>query len=912
MRECLKHPWLTSWKNVASHQRETISSEGQRKTTAMNGATTCPRSAAAASINGHGHGHHYGPSSAAARSLQRAMSKSREVLYERVAASNLRKSTSKSRERLCEMKLSMSRSRDHLCHLQPAQSRLRLAQSLRNLSKSHEVLSLQIDPSSGDASASSLGGGSGNGSLYHIVPLAQSLECFTIPPMDGPDLSALPQLVPPQVGDTCTQPMFALSSAFSESTETLCEAEVQEPQVRDPPDEVVTGVTTLAEPPPPKAPALAPISIPAVESFDTEVTPSNSRAVTPTRASLPPLFIPTLPEGKSGRGSEQAATAPVQMATKESPAAVSPWRLNLPAETPKSPVAPPTPPTPPTPTPSPTPQVKKAERAVEAEAKSDGNSFQAFGIRMNRIQPPPPLKLSTDALSPSAIQKSPQWPSSQKSPQSLSSPTQAVRKPPSSPSSGTSTTSSTSSLPSKDAPPSPAAASSAPKATPATAQKPVLTPIESRLSEAETHRIDTTVLTEDDRIILPSLLNRRRASWAYGMRQEDVAVAMTVNVGVATVVTNSSNVNIVGRRKKEEEPKLSVAELISNFNRQLPQKADASAAEPAKAPAKKTSGAAAESAPAAASAEPSPTTPPAGTKTDDSVPKTNSEKDKVPFKPSSTALQLFQKPGPLVPVAQAFPVSASTNPALMRRRNSCDRVSPTEAGSRSRPHHFLWDIRALPRLPEDSVSSPKDEDTEAPNESSDKESGQDVVDSATKPVEEASARPVEAEKTEEVASAVDEKTPAELAADFPRSGSVSSDTGCSSGSSDLSDRLSDEGADQSHRTREHASPSEGETGLAPAPNWRGRPRSFSVQSDISFLAQPWNRVCTGAVARAFEKFQMKNDNEPTAGNSSGTSAPSGPSAPSAPTSNNGSSGSNGNNPALRNRRQSTPGFKPLV
>ena len=141
VRECLKHPWLTAWKNVASHQRETISSESQRKNSAVNNGTAasaCPRSAAAsaASINGY--------SSAAARSLQRAMSKSREVLYERVAASNLRKSTSKSRERLCEMKWSVSRSRDHLCNLQPSmgQSRERL-HMLRNLSKSHEVLSLQ-------------------------------------------------------------------------------------------------------------------------------------------------------------------------------------------------------------------------------------------------------------------------------------------------------------------------------------------------------------------------------------------------------------------------------------------------------------------------------------------------------------------------------------------------------------------------------------------------------------------------------------------------------------------------------------------------------------------------------------------------------------------------------------------------
>jgi hypothetical protein len=45
---------------------------------------------------------------------KRYLSKSREAIFEKVANSNLKKSLSKSRERLCDMRLTLSKSRDHI------------------------------------------------------------------------------------------------------------------------------------------------------------------------------------------------------------------------------------------------------------------------------------------------------------------------------------------------------------------------------------------------------------------------------------------------------------------------------------------------------------------------------------------------------------------------------------------------------------------------------------------------------------------------------------------------------------------------------------------------------------------------------------------------------------------------------
>merc|ERR1739838_1267796 len=75
---------------------------------------------------GHGgHGAHGGHgSSSSRRSCQtcrdkiterkRYLSKSREAIFEKVAQSNLKKSLSKSRERLCDIRLTLSKSRDNL------------------------------------------------------------------------------------------------------------------------------------------------------------------------------------------------------------------------------------------------------------------------------------------------------------------------------------------------------------------------------------------------------------------------------------------------------------------------------------------------------------------------------------------------------------------------------------------------------------------------------------------------------------------------------------------------------------------------------------------------------------------------------------------------------------------------------
>ena len=71
--------------------------------------------------HGAGGGHHGGPSSSR-RSCQtcrdkiterkRYLSKSREAIFEKVAQSNLKKSLSKSRERLCDIRLTLSKSRE--------------------------------------------------------------------------------------------------------------------------------------------------------------------------------------------------------------------------------------------------------------------------------------------------------------------------------------------------------------------------------------------------------------------------------------------------------------------------------------------------------------------------------------------------------------------------------------------------------------------------------------------------------------------------------------------------------------------------------------------------------------------------------------------------------------------------------
>ena len=72
------------------------------------------------------------------------MSKSREAIFEKVANSNLKKSLSKSRERLCDMRLSLGKSREYLNeknHMSKSQDKF---YNFKSLSKSQEVISSSL------------------------------------------------------------------------------------------------------------------------------------------------------------------------------------------------------------------------------------------------------------------------------------------------------------------------------------------------------------------------------------------------------------------------------------------------------------------------------------------------------------------------------------------------------------------------------------------------------------------------------------------------------------------------------------------------------------------------------------------------------------------------------------------------
>jgi len=72
---------------------------------------------------------------------KRYLSKSREAIFEKVANSNLKKSLSKSRERLCDMRMTLSKSRDFLNETKIASRSQEKFLSFKSLSKSQEVLS---------------------------------------------------------------------------------------------------------------------------------------------------------------------------------------------------------------------------------------------------------------------------------------------------------------------------------------------------------------------------------------------------------------------------------------------------------------------------------------------------------------------------------------------------------------------------------------------------------------------------------------------------------------------------------------------------------------------------------------------------------------------------------------------------
>ncbi|XP_046438155.1 serine/threonine-protein kinase Nek5-like isoform X2 [Daphnia pulex] len=804
VKECLKHPWLTPWKHVASHQRETISSESQRKNSALHncptGAATlaCPRSAA--SINGHG-----SSPSMTARSLLRAMSKSREVLYERVAASNLRKSTSKSRERLCEMRLSVSRSRDHLCdELQSSSAQsLERIHSLRNLSKSHEVLSLLNQQSSTISLADT-------SSLFNILPSTQSLECFTSPILDrDKHLEMTSNPISAKViaaageSNTFVDELLELNKVLSESTETLCEE---------------TGAATL------------------LDVMD-EVTPSNSRSVTPTEELDPDTqkAQDAVPEAQSAdckeKEMDENSNASLQLqpdevvkfeslVTRADAVASSLKRLSS-SGPPSSKILP---------SDSISPALGKSvwNWPIPSTSLTEGGGATCS---TSKSHPVSPISVSPG---PSASQKnSPSPPSfNLKDPQPSTSPL--------------STDESLAVVLRSDA-----ACTDPPQNPPSAVVKttdPAATMTPARMSATS---IDTASLSDSQRQLLTSCLNRRRASWACGSRQEDVSA----------MINNTTSVSM----SKQPETKLSVSELITSFNKCKKTDSTTSAAPPvipSTGPIKPSN--VKKMAVGSIFHQDSAVSHPAST----SSGKVISEKEKTVFKPVSTSIQVFQK--------NLLTTPATTPTGLLMgtvQRN-------IEASTRPRSS---WEIRALPRLPEDTVCSP------APQE--EEEEGPAITSAA-------SESGVTNSSEDKLIEDSKEKTITAPEEDYGlRSGSVSSDTGCSS-SSDLSDRSSDEGLDGNREPRrkktsgrECGNGSEPEADLiegaltGPPASWTGRPRSFSVQSEISLLAQPWNRVCVGSVARAFEKFGTKVDGDTS---SSNTTPPS--------TSN-----------THRSRRQSTPG-----
>jgi len=78
---------------------------------------------------------------------KRYLSKSREAIFEKVANSNLKKSLSKSRERLCDMRLTLSKSRDYLNESKIASRSQEKFYGLKSLSRSQEVLTQALSGS---------------------------------------------------------------------------------------------------------------------------------------------------------------------------------------------------------------------------------------------------------------------------------------------------------------------------------------------------------------------------------------------------------------------------------------------------------------------------------------------------------------------------------------------------------------------------------------------------------------------------------------------------------------------------------------------------------------------------------------------------------------------------------------------
>ena len=123
VKECLQHSWL-------AQEEEPPSPSPLMLKIPTPDPISEPTYYSGGGHSSHSSSNHLGPSSggggsaSSRRSCQtcrdkiterkRYLSKSREAIFEKVANSNLKKSLSKSRERLCDMRLTLSKSRDHI------------------------------------------------------------------------------------------------------------------------------------------------------------------------------------------------------------------------------------------------------------------------------------------------------------------------------------------------------------------------------------------------------------------------------------------------------------------------------------------------------------------------------------------------------------------------------------------------------------------------------------------------------------------------------------------------------------------------------------------------------------------------------------------------------------------------------
>jgi len=135
VKQCLQHPW------VARDSEPPSPSPLMLKIPAPDHFVTSPKLSV----------HHLSPSGSSRRSCQtcrdklserkRYLSKSREAIFEKVTNSNLKKSLSKSRERLCDMRLTLGKSREYLNDSKLASRSQEKFYSFKSISKSQEVLS---------------------------------------------------------------------------------------------------------------------------------------------------------------------------------------------------------------------------------------------------------------------------------------------------------------------------------------------------------------------------------------------------------------------------------------------------------------------------------------------------------------------------------------------------------------------------------------------------------------------------------------------------------------------------------------------------------------------------------------------------------------------------------------------------